>query len=401
MNVDSKIIFPLTVPALRVDQPMGVYYVTVLPAQVLLKLCFSDRLRIAGQTDSSYSLEGNQRRLDEKRLRTIADYIDRTDSAFPNSIILAANSRSDDNLIEEEGPQRWTVSENGSGIHVISIPTEAKLAAIIDGQHRLGAFEFADPKNLAMPLVCSIFFDLNKPFQAQLFATINSTQKPVDRSLTYELFGYNILEEPESSWSPDKLAVFLSRKLNTDIDSPLRSRIAIAPEGDLKLSDERYDQQWHVSMATVVDGIVKLYSTNPKSDANELLKTMPPLERSSLRNTRPNDRSPLRPLYLENNDLVVYSIVKNFLSACKVTFWERATPGSFIVKTVGIQAMFDVLRRLAPDILVTKMATTDHFLKTLQPAENIDFSEDQFKNASGSGRGMIKNAILEALNMTA
>jgi hypothetical protein len=42
-----------------------------------------------------------------------------------------------------------------------------------------------------MQLICSIFFELPKPYQAQLFATINSTQKPVDKSLTYELFGYN------------------------------------------------------------------------------------------------------------------------------------------------------------------------------------------------------------------
>jgi hypothetical protein len=46
-----------------------------------------------------------------------------------------------------------------------------------------------------MSLVCSVYFDLPRPFQAQLFATINSTQKRVDRSLTYELFGYNIVEE--------------------------------------------------------------------------------------------------------------------------------------------------------------------------------------------------------------
>ena len=46
-----------------------------------------------------------------------------------------------------------------------------------------------------MELLCAIFVDLPKPFQAQLFATINSTQKPVNKSLTYEMFGYNVDDE--------------------------------------------------------------------------------------------------------------------------------------------------------------------------------------------------------------
>jgi hypothetical protein len=58
---------------------------------------------------------------------------------------------------------------------------------------------------------------------------LNSTQKRVDKSLTYELFGYNISEEKEEYWTPDKLAVFLTRKLNTEENSPLSGRILIAP----------------------------------------------------------------------------------------------------------------------------------------------------------------------------
>jgi hypothetical protein len=34
--------------------------------------------------------------------------------------------------------------------------------------------------------------------------------------LALEQFGYNVGEEPEKAWTPEKLAVFLSRKLNID-----------------------------------------------------------------------------------------------------------------------------------------------------------------------------------------
>ena len=399
MSLSVALDVPMYVPALRVDQPMGVFYVAIFSARLLMQVCFSDRLRIKGQSEDSYQLEGNQRELDEKRLRTIAEYVSREDSAFPNTIILAPNSRYEDGHIEEENG-RWTVSADTAGVgHLIYIPSLKRQVAVIDGQHRLRSFDFADPARLDMPLVCSVFFDLNKPFQAQLFATINSTQKPVDRSLTFELFGYNISEEAEDSWSPDKLAVFLTRKLNTENGSPLRGRIAIAPEGDLVLGEDTYNGSWHVSMATVVDGIVRLFSSNPKQDANELLKELPPKKRPALEVVRSRDRSPLRQLYIDGNDKVLYSIVSNYLAACKETFWSKAPTGSFIVKTVGLQAQLDVLRLLAPEILTTRKASVAYFLERLKPAAVIDFAGQRFRNASGSGRSEIRKAISNALGL--
>jgi DNA phosphorothioation-associated DGQHR protein 1 len=233
------------------------------------------------------------------------------------------------------------------GGFTITIPTKEKLSAIIDGQHRLFSFAFASEERLAMPLVCSIFFDLPKPFQAQLFATINSTQKPVDKSLTYELFGYNISEESKSFWSPDKLAVFFARRLNTEESSPIQGRIAIAPETDADLRDTATGHGWQVSMATVVEGILRLISSNPKQDSNELLDAEP-RPRSVLSQSSRIDKSPLRSLYIEANDKLLYLIIRNFLDVCNEVFWTPAKEGSFIVKTVGIQALFDVLRDLAP-----------------------------------------------------
>lgn len=400
MKQNSSVKFPISVQALRVDQPMGVFYVTVLPARLLMDVCFSDRLRITDQSDSSYQVEGNQRQLDERRLRAIGEYISRADAAFPNTIILAANSLYEEDLSEEIENERWTVAEGAiANSHVITIPSSKRRVALIDGQHRLRSFDFAIPERLDMPLVCSVFFDLNKPFQAQLFATINSTQKPVDRSLTYELFGYNLSEESEESWSPDKLAVFLARKLNTEDGSPLCGRVTIAPEGDLLLGEDAYNEHWHVSMATIVDGIIRLISSNPRQDANELLKEIPARKRSILSSARPKDRSPLRPLYLDGNDKVLYSITTNYLQACRSTFWQSAREGSFIIKTVGIQALFDILRLLGPEILDTKKASVSFFTARLLGAKNLDFASAQFRSPSGSGRGEIKNAIKAAINL--
>ena len=122
---------------------------------------------------------------------------------------------------------------------------------------------------LDFPLVCSVFFDLPKPYQAFLFAIINSNQKSVDKSQTYELFGYDIQDEPPEAWTPEKLSVFLCRKLNIEKDSPLNNRIIISAENDIVLgiSAARKEGRWMISTATVVDGILRLISGNPKEDA--------------------------------------------------------------------------------------------------------------------------------------
>ena len=72
---------------------------------------------------------------------------------------------------------------------------------------------------------------------------------------------------------------------------------------------------------------------------------------------------------------------------------------SFICKTVGIQALFDVLMVLAQDGLAAKNFSVDFFLDKLKAAADVDFSNDRFKNASGSGRLLIKNCFFVKLGL--
>ena len=250
-----------------------------------------------------------------------------------------------------------------------------------------------------MELSCAIYMDLPKPFQAQLFATINSNQKRVDKSLTYELFGYNVDDEDPEYWAPDKLAVYLTRRLGADKDSPLKGRISIAPRKDAVLTEELDAQGWKVSTAVIVDGILRLISSNPKSDANTMLtpvrRTRDTLAKAGAR----HDRSPLRSTFLAREDAVLYQMVKNFLIACSQIFWVKATPNSFITRTVGVQAQFDILRQLASDAYETKVISVTAFREKLQAAGDLDFSQDLYRNASGSGRSVIRRAIEEKIGL--
>ena len=394
----ASISYPLRIPAIQVQQPLGVFYIASIPARALLDTAYSDRLCATKRPDGeSYVLDGSQRELHEARLKEISTYINTEESTFPNSIILAANFREDDGTLESDDSLRWRVErDSNTGAFGLIIPSERKLAPIIDGQHRLFGFNFAKLERLDMELVCSVFVDLPKPFQAFLFATINSTQKPVNKSLTYELFGYNIENEPPDSWSPDKLAVFFARKLNSDEESPLKRRILVAAENDFALSrsEAKRAGEWMVSMATVVEGIAKLFSQNPKRDGGRLLgKTSDGRKRSILRDVSPTDKSPMRSLYLDGNDKVIYSAVRNFLRAADKSLWNQAHPESFILKTVGIQALFDILRKLAADALTEKDVSEEFFTRRLARTSNVDFSGQFFQNASGSGRQTIRKCL--------
>jgi DNA phosphorothioation-associated DGQHR protein 1 len=399
--------FPFSTNVIRIEQPQYDFFAASIPARILLQVAYSDAMSAELREDGhGYSVSETQRPLQSKRLNQIGSYIDREDSGFPNSIILAANSNQE-GFIEEDaedldigiatpenfGSSRWRIEFDGFGNGKLIIPSAKKLAAIIDGQHRL--FGFTQTKiesRLDMNLLCSIFIDLPKPYQAQIFATINSTQKPVDKSLTYELFGYNIEEEASEFWSPDKLAVFFCRKLSVEADSPLCGKVLISPKKDFQLQVLTSSETWKVSTAVIVEGILRLISSNPKKDGQAML-TPTRSDRSALINGR-RDGSPLRNFYLENNDQLIFKLVWNFLTACSESLWKTASIDSFITKTVGIQALFDVLRLyLAPTAISEKNISVEFFVNALKPAAGIDFSSQAYRNASGSGRTIIRKAL--------
>jgi DNA phosphorothioation-associated DGQHR protein 1 len=380
----------LEINALKVKQPLGDFFVISIDAEKLLNVTFSEPLKYV---DNKGNVQGSQRPKNTKRLKEIGKYIESVEMAFPNSIILTANYNQNGHIVKNES-DRWKIIENeDDGTYKLVIPKKQKLAAIIDGQHRLNGFDFVENKELLseIQLVCSVYFDLPNSYQAFLFATINSNQKKVDRSLALEQFGYNVDDEPEKSWTPEKLAVFLSRKLNTDIDSPLHKHIKVAPLNYEILFDSPVTDDWVVSTATIVDGITGLISTNPKRD--RILMQQKSLfsgrTREMLKDVR--DSSPLRQEFLEKKDLTLYNTVINYFKVVEELFWSNTARNSYIFKTVGIQALFDVLKFILKDNKNGDFENTD-FYSYLSKASNIDFS-DKFFQSSGIGRGRIKNSI--------
>ena len=107
----------------------------------------------------------------------------------------------------------------------------------------------------------------------------------------------------------------------------------------------------------------------------------------------------MRGVFVEGNDAVLYKMVLNYTIACNEVFWREAKPDSFILKTIGVQATFDILRKLAYEAYEKKNVGVTYFKEKIQQAGMIDFSHAQFKNPSGSGRTYIRKTIEEAIGL--
>lgn len=397
----------LSCPAIRVQQPLGSFFAFSLRADVLNKITYSlpaevrERLeQEASENKGGYSIFGSQRAEKKTRLQEIASYIQTTDATFPNAIILAANYSQDGLYIEDEKLQ-WTAQNNGNGFWNVEIPSRnIPCASIIDGQHRLHAFEHLPPDapERAMELLCVVFLELPTPYHAYVFATINFNQKKVDRSLAYELFGFDVDERPAQLWSPETLAVYLTRLLNTEQGSPMYRSIFPAADSEAIFSNNSDGAGLvRISMATVVDGILRILSKNPQEDRNTVRR--PGNKEIGRKSLVPINGLPLREFYINGNDKAIYDILCNYFSAVAAKIWTPAGANSYLKKTVGIQATFDILR----DILSVRATTAANYSQSalesmLAPCAALDPAGDKYQ-ASGIGRSEIRRELKQAIGL--
>ncbi len=383
----------LSLPAIRVGQPLGPFYITKMKAVDLLSLTHVTPTQIVGRAGDTYDLAGGQREAQPQRRKEIEEYIRTAEAAFPNSIILGANFDSDGQL-EETDALRWRIEESRSGCSQLVIPQKLRLAAVIDGQHRLMGFEniVSDFPDFELP--CAVYLDLPVPYQAYVFAVINFNQKKVDKSLAYEMFAFDASSRSPEAWAPETLAVHLCRRLNLDAASPFYTHIRVAPQNDeLLFAGHEKDVDWLVSTATVVEGILRLITTNSKRDKSIMHQVPTNDGRSRKSLNQVSNSAPLRSLFISVNDKAIYTAVVNFFNQASALLWKNSRPNSYIQKTVGVQALFDVMRKSLEGFEVEKNISSQKFAAVLKPAITIDFTDDFFQ-ASGVGRTRIKNCIL-------
>lgn len=157
-----------------------------------------------------------QRPLSRQRIKSIKDFI-LSGGLFLNTFILNWTELSSEPIFE-----------NGT----LTIPYIPGAAQVIDGQHRLAGFQEAMKENSEIgekELIVSISIRLTTKQAASIFLNINSEQRPVPKSLIYDLYG--IVEDDREF--PINRANDIASELNESKESPYYNAIKYpgAPRG--------------------------------------------------------------------------------------------------------------------------------------------------------------------------
>lgn len=343
-------------------------------------------------TQYEASMEYYQRRVDAKRSDEIKNFIRQTillemkgaqlATLFPTSMILALSTDEDDKegnslKIEEDGSCQLDMNTN---------------VFIVDGQHRMmGMIKLYDELDRLVVKTdeddyvykylqnykfnCTILVNYDLWEQGQVFVNVNFKQKPVNKSLYYEIFGSEYREDSKD-WNRNKiyLAHQIAIKLNENPESPFYQKIKMLGTGT-----------GYVSQAFVVESLLRhfkdggLWYFNPEDITNEGIYTN-----------------------CYAIELISYfvAIKQSFLS-----YWpkEEEKKGRIICKTTGFGAWVRLMGMMRDDedkqLLCQLKKSADnntvcqpyveHVTRLLKPllnyAETLFGKNSQFKSSSGQG----------------
>ncbi|SIR94512.1 DGQHR domain-containing protein [Aquipseudomonas alcaligenes] len=152
----------------EVTQGNHSFFLTVMPAGLLTKIAYA---AVRRQDNEEGAV---QRILNQSRIISIKNFA-LQNGIFPASIVL-----------------NWNSEPIGIEDDQLEIPDEERIAQIIDGQHRVAGIRAAieeNPEISNLQLPVAIYANLNTTECANIFLSINTEQRPVPRSLVFDLYG--------------------------------------------------------------------------------------------------------------------------------------------------------------------------------------------------------------------
>ncbi len=244
-----------------------------------------------------------QRFLDEKRAVEISRYLQQPSALLPNSIILAVNVELDESDVVHQSQDKFVE---------IALPRDDNSAVILDGQHRVAAFRYLN-EDIRGDFQAIVTFLVGIPFyqQAEIFAVINGKQKPVNKSIIYDLFGYAPVGRDkderlyEGLMAVARFCSHVTRILEIVEESPWQNRIKMRGPGDEGL----------ISQAAVVEYLTAL--VEPKTFSSRL--RVFPLLYSYFKNSDPVGCASLLILYLR----AIQSALPEHFANSKSLLWKN------------------------------------------------------------------------------
>lgn len=290
----------IKVPCIKVDQPIGRFYLTALPATILVAITEVDARFIDNE-------KGIQRPEKANRVKEISEYCNDPDATFPTAVVVS---------VYEDKQEYCSLDET---TNTITINESQVIGQIIDGQHRLkGLSRSNNIGSFDIPVV--FMFYLTPKENAYVFSIINSKQTKVNPSHIADLF--SLTDER----SPQKTVHEVARALNSMPESPFYMRLKMlgynAPGQDSAT----------LTQGTFTAQLITLISKNPDDDARKIKKH---------ENLVGDDTLPLRDYFIEGRDEIILKLMLNCFNAVRSVFPnEYNSPKNNILwKTTGFSAI--------------------------------------------------------------
>lgn len=335
---------------IEINQPIGTMYLVKLPASIVSQIA-ATQTRKAYNDNQTEGYIGIQRKLEDNRVKAIANYCKSRDAMFPTPIILSAPSKY---FVIDEDTKTITVSREGI------------YCSIIDGQHRIEGIKASGLMD-KFELLVEFVFDTDPARDAYLFSIINGNQKPVSKSLIYDLFGVS------KARTVEKLCNKVMRELNTNEKSLMMGRIKM-----LGYKDE-FSPNGVVSQARLVDELIKYITDDVNRDNYDLevgnyLKQLNP-EKYIFRESFIND---------DDEEIIYKNIIffNNWLESIDRWKTKENSEKSILEKSLGFSAAYRLLSVLYNDI-------DDYQLKLNKIIKSFFFFKLNEKTYSSSESGIV------------
>lgn len=343
---------------LKIEQPIGTFYLTSIEASTLAKIATIER--------RNENPDAVQREQSTKRIKDIAKYCGESDATFPTPIIIAVREDADVRIDED----------------YITFNEDKILGEVIDGQHRLEGLKASNfLSKFQMPVV--LMFNLYPSQKAYVFSIINSKQTRVNMSLIYDLFALS------DKRSPYKTCHETARALNIDTDSPFFNR--------LKMLGKKEDDQnlASLSQGTFIKYLLELISKNPDEDTRKIKNDI---------KLDPNSNLVLRQYFIDNQDSVIFKIILNLFNGVKDAFEEEwSNPDQYIIsKPIGFGAVVKAYPAIHIIGVSRNMLTRDFFksvflkFKIDLDANKIKLTSDYF-GSNEQARTKLSNLIIASV----
>jgi DGQHR domain-containing protein len=365
-----------TLPVLKVQQPIGEFFVGVLDSQRVCEITHFDVRRILREREFETYL-GIQRPLKESRVKEIAQYVQTVDACFPAAVVLSVSGNC---AKYDEEKKVLTLSNYEDPEDPERNILYAEIARVIDGQHRIEGLK--NYKGPSFGVNVSIFVQIDVAQEAYIFSTVNLAQTKVNRSLAYDLF------DLARSRSPQKLCHNIAVALDQDKKSPFYQRIkrlGVATEG-------RFNET--LTQATFVEALIVYVSLNPIHDRDLYIRGNTPIKAGA----GESKRLIFRNMMIEKRDMEIADVLRNYFDVVRSkwpTAWDSMGSGLILNKTNGFRAL---MRFLRPAYLYLvgpgEVPTREQFEKIFGRIQVNDdeFTTDNFKPGT-SGEVALYNAL--------